>query len=107
MWVAEPCAGWPRFYEPIAGRSIRQRDTGGDEFAVVLPETTSTQAQEIAIRIRGRIASDSESPPISVAVGSAVSPDDGDSIEKLLLAADRALYGMKRPLATPSSTLER
>jgi diguanylate cyclase (GGDEF)-like protein len=72
---------------------------GGDEFAVVLPETDSAQAEQIATRIRERLASDGESPPISVAVGSAVFPDDGETIEKLLSAADRALYGMKRPPA--------
>jgi diguanylate cyclase (GGDEF)-like protein len=75
---------------------------GGDEFAVVLPETDSMQAQQIASRIRERVASDGESPPISVAVGSSVFPDDGESIEKLLSAADQALYGMKRPSALPT-----
>jgi diguanylate cyclase (GGDEF)-like protein len=77
----------------------RQLDTparfGGDEFAVVLPETDLAQAQQIATRIRELIASDAENPPISVAVGSAVFPDHGESIEKLLSAADRALYDMK------------
>jgi diguanylate cyclase (GGDEF)-like protein len=76
---------------------------GGDEFAVVLPDTASAQAQQIATRIRERVAADEESPPISVAVGSAVFPDDGESIEKLLSAADQALYGMKRPPAVPTS----
>jgi len=76
---------------------------GGDEFAVVLPQTDSAQAQQIAARIRERLASDGESPPISAAVGSAVFPDDGESIEKLLSAADRALYGMKRPPVAPAS----
>jgi diguanylate cyclase (GGDEF)-like protein len=84
----------------------RQLDTparfGGDEFAVVLPETTSAQAQQIATRISERITSDGEYPPISAAVGSAVFPDDGESIEKLLSAADQALYGMKRPPAAPT-----
>jgi diguanylate cyclase (GGDEF)-like protein len=85
----------------------RQIDTparfGGDEFAVVLPETTATQAQQIAGRIRDRIASDGESPPISAAVGAAIFPDDGDSIDTLLSAADRALYGMKRLSAAATS----
>ena len=85
----------------------RQLDTparfGGDEFAVVLPETVLAQAQQIATRIRERIASDGENPPITVAVGSAVFPDDGKSIEKLLSAADRALYSMKRAPAAPTS----
>jgi diguanylate cyclase (GGDEF)-like protein len=74
---------------------------GGDEFAVVLPETDSRQAQQIATRIRERVASDGESPPISVSVGSAVFPHDGDTIDTLLSAADRALYGMKRSPVDP------
>ena len=88
-----------RLAEVLRAQS-RQIDTparfGGDEFAVVLPETTSEQARQIAARIRDRIASDGESPPISAAAGTAVFPDDGDSIDALLSAADRALYGMKR-----------
>lgn len=84
----------------------RQLDTparfGGDEFAVVLPETDLAQAQQIATRIRELTASDAENPPISVAVGSAVFPDHGETIEKLLSAADRALYDMKRSAAVPT-----
>jgi diguanylate cyclase (GGDEF)-like protein len=76
---------------------------GGDEFVVVLPQTDSAQAQQIGARIRERLASDGENPPISAAVGSAVFPDDGESIEKLLSAADRALYDMKRPPVAPAS----
>jgi diguanylate cyclase (GGDEF)-like protein len=89
----------------------RQVDTparyGGDEFAVVLPETGSAQALRIAARIRERVASDGEDPPISVAIGTAVFPEEGESIEKLLSAADRALYGMKRPLPAPAPPREQ
>jgi diguanylate cyclase (GGDEF)-like protein len=76
---------------------------GGDEFAVVFPETGSWQARQIVARIREFIASDGESPSISVGVGSAVFPEDGETIEKLLSAADRALYGMKLPSASPTA----
>jgi diguanylate cyclase (GGDEF)-like protein len=69
---------------------------GGDEFAVVLPETSSMQAERIATRIRDHFVCDGESPLVSVSVGSAVFPDDGETVEKLILAADRALYGTKR-----------
>lgn len=99
-----------RLAEVLRGQS-RQIDTparfGGDEFAVVLPETTSTQAQQIAARIRDRIAADEESPPISAAVGTAVFPDDGETIDALLSAADRALYGMKRLSASAASAQGR
>jgi len=80
---------------------------GGDEFAVVLPETDSQQAQQIAKRIRERLASDGESPSISVSVGSAVFPEDGETVEELLSAADSALYGMKRPSPRPAVPQEQ
>jgi len=69
---------------------------GGDEFAVVLPETTAIGAEQIAARIRERVAKGEEMPPISVSVGTAVFPEDGKTIETLLSRADRSLYDMKR-----------
>jgi len=71
---------------------------GGDEFAVVLPETTAKSAEQIATRIRDRVAKDEEVPPISASVGIAVFPEDGETIETLLSRADRSLYYMKRQL---------
>jgi diguanylate cyclase (GGDEF)-like protein len=76
---------------------------GGDEFAVVFPETGSWQAQQIATRIRELIAAEGGSPSISAGIGSAVFPQDGETIDKLLSAADRALYGMQRLSARPTS----
>lgn len=77
----------------------RETDTsaryGGDEFALVLPETVEEAARLVASRIRVRLANDGEQPPLSVSVGVAVYPRDGATIEKLLNAADEALYEMK------------
>ena len=69
---------------------------GGDEFAVILPETGLEGAQQFASRIRERLASDGQQPQLSVSVGTAVYPHDGETIEKLLPIADHALYEMKR-----------
>jgi diguanylate cyclase (GGDEF)-like protein len=69
---------------------------GGDEFALILPESGADVAQRVGERIRERLAADAGFPKIAVSVGAAVFPQDGQSIEELLDAADRRLYGMKR-----------
>jgi diguanylate cyclase (GGDEF)-like protein len=68
---------------------------GGDEFAVLLPETGAGGAQYVAGRIVERVARDKEAPSISVSVGIAVHPDDGKTIEEVFETADAALYSMK------------
>jgi diguanylate cyclase (GGDEF)-like protein/PAS domain S-box-containing protein len=68
---------------------------GGDEFAVVLPETTAAAARVVASRIREQLARDNEQPPLSVSIGVADYPEGGQTIEELLRTADRELYGMK------------
>ncbi len=74
---------------------------GGDEFAVVLPETDSASATLVAERICELLAKDAEEPALSVSIGVASYPGDADTIGTLLYAADRALYAMKgeRPRA--------
>jgi diguanylate cyclase (GGDEF)-like protein/PAS domain S-box-containing protein len=80
--------------------SCRSIDTaaryGGDEFAIILPETEAREADAVARRICERLASDREEPQLSVSVGIAVYPEDGTTIEVLFHAADRALYKMKQ-----------
>jgi diguanylate cyclase (GGDEF)-like protein/PAS domain S-box-containing protein len=68
---------------------------GGDEFAVVLPETGAAAATLVARRICDLLAKDAEEPALSVSVGVASYPKDADTIGTLLYAADRALYAMK------------
>jgi diguanylate cyclase (GGDEF)-like protein len=68
---------------------------GGDEFALVLPEAPRDIASRVSSRIRERLATEAENPTLSVSAGIAAYPEDGDTPEKLLGAADHALYRMK------------
>ncbi len=72
---------------------------GGDEFAVVLPETNAEEASLVAQRICERVANDGNEPKLSVSVGLSVYPQTGDTIERLLREADSALYSMKQQRA--------
>ena len=69
---------------------------GGDEFALVMPETGANAARFVASRIRERLATQSEQPNITVSVGVAIYPSSGMTAERLLMAADEALYAMKQ-----------
>jgi diguanylate cyclase (GGDEF)-like protein/PAS domain S-box-containing protein len=68
---------------------------GGDEFAVVLPEIGAEAANQVARRICDSIANDGMGPLLSVSVGVAVYPHDGERIEALLRKADVAMHAMK------------
>jgi diguanylate cyclase (GGDEF)-like protein/PAS domain S-box-containing protein len=80
--------------------SCRSIDTaaryGGDEFAIVLPETSAKDAALVGKRICERLSGDCEEPLLSVSVGMAVYPGDGATIDTLFQSADRALYSMKQ-----------
>ena len=69
---------------------------GGDEFAIILPETKADEARMIAERIHAALVRDSEVPPVRVSLGIATYPDDGDTAEALIHEADRTLYRMKQ-----------
>jgi diguanylate cyclase (GGDEF)-like protein len=71
---------------------------GGDEFALVLPETSDDAARQVAARIRNRLDLETEEPRLKLSIGVAAFPSSGVTVEQLLDAADRALYIMKRGL---------
>jgi diguanylate cyclase (GGDEF)-like protein len=90
--------------------SCREIDTparyGGDEFAVVLPGTSSEHARRVAQRISQRLREDVEIPQLSVSIGIAEYPRDGATIEHILSAADQALYNEKHHVAGRSTVTQ-
>jgi diguanylate cyclase (GGDEF)-like protein len=90
--------------------SCREIDTparyGGDEFAVVLPGTSSEDARRVAQRISQRLSEDVENPRLSVSIGIAEYPRDGATIENILSAADHALYNEKHRIAGRSTVMQ-
>ncbi len=74
---------------------------GGEEFVIVLPETGAGGAVAVAERLRRLIAQRSISLPVgvtialTVSIGTATFPEDGDSVPQLISAADKALYAAK------------
>jgi diguanylate cyclase (GGDEF)-like protein len=68
---------------------------GGDEFALVLPESHEEEARRVANRIREVMANDDEPPYLSASIGISIYRGDGQRIEKLLSEADKDLYAEK------------
>jgi diguanylate cyclase (GGDEF)-like protein len=71
---------------------------GGDEFAVILPDSGRAGAEKIAERIRTSIEGlrpDRSSPEVAISVGIACYPEDGLDKDDLVETADAALYMAK------------
>ncbi len=75
---------------------------GGDEFAIMLPETDAEDAHAAATRMLeafrdNPFVGEQRGPvPIGASIGVATFPLDGRTATDLILAADRALYQVKR-----------
>jgi len=71
---------------------------GGDEFAILLPQTPLRDAYEVAERVRDRVASEIKVEDVSVTAsfGLASWPVDGVRINEVIAAADIALYYAKQ-----------
>jgi diguanylate cyclase (GGDEF)-like protein len=90
----------------IVRHAVRDADAacrfGGEELAVVLPETAREGGYAVAERIRRRVEQSFSGRPIdghdismTVSVGLATFPDDGLHADELVARADEALYGAK------------
>jgi diguanylate cyclase (GGDEF)-like protein len=70
---------------------------GGEEFCLLLSESTLEGAVEVAERIRAELADvNFEGEKVTVSIGAAEYPTDGESVENVLASADAALYEAKR-----------
>src|SRR3984885_7201518 len=78
---------------------------GGDEFAVLLPQTDTEQAVTLCRRVRSQY--ESELAPLGLTIGVtldfgvAVHPQDGDQKSTLMGLADKRLYELKHSGRTP------
>jgi diguanylate cyclase (GGDEF)-like protein len=82
--------------------ALRQTDTvfriGGDEFAMLLPETDQAEVLAVIQRVGAGLADhgDARFEDLRASFGVAVYPRDGDDTETLFRAADEAMYAAKR-----------
>jgi diguanylate cyclase (GGDEF)-like protein len=90
-WIAETLRGILREHDHL-GRH------GGDEFIAVLPQTSHTQALEIACRIVAVVREAAARVAVypEITIGVATMPEDGDQAKSLLEVADSRLYAKKR-----------
>jgi diguanylate cyclase (GGDEF)-like protein len=70
---------------------------GGEEFAAILPDTSKSAAVEVAEKVRAAVsrAFEADGKRITISLGVASCPDDGDAPQAVLRAADEALYEAK------------
>ncbi len=73
----------------------------GDEFVAIVPETDSEAIREFCQRIEKAVSdfslsiSDKESARVGVSLGAACYPKDGETLDQILIAADKAMYAAK------------
>lgn len=90
-----------RSLSAVVEASRREIDTaariGGEEFALLLPETNERGADKFAGRLRAAVrAAFAEQPvPLTISFGIATFPTHGKTRESLLRAGDQALYAAK------------
>ena len=68
---------------------------GGEEFLLMLPDTSLEQATQVAERIRLDLVRSTNSPSCTVSIGVTISGGSDASVEAILARADAAMYRAK------------
>ncbi len=92
-------------------KSLRTSDyafrIGGDEFAILLPQSDTEQAEVLSRRLRAAYAGSVEplhlGVPVALDYGLAVYPEDGDLQQVLIRVADERLYQLKNEDHSPAA----
>jgi diguanylate cyclase (GGDEF)-like protein len=87
----------------LFSQHVRKNDVvcryGGEEFAILLPETTTERAHAVAEKLR-RVVGDHQFPgvpqSVTISLGIADSPTHAATRDELVRAADAALYAAKQ-----------
>ena len=83
---------------------------GGDEFVLLLVDAEKAVAEEVAQRVRNVVFSttleiDVKMVRVKVSVGVGTFPEDGNGLQAVMTAADRALYKDKEHREPPKGKL--
>lgn len=74
----------------------------GDEFAAIIPETDNRSIKELCQRLEKAVnnfvlpVGDGRFAKVGVSIGTASYPQDGELLDQLLIAADKAMYEIKQ-----------
>lgn len=89
----------------VIGEQLRDYDFlaryAGDEFVAIIPETGELDVHDLCKRIEEAIGkfslqvSGNEFARVGVSIGTADFPDKGESLDQVIIAADKAMYSVK------------
>ena len=85
----------PGHRHPVARRADVLGRLGGEEFVVLLPETSVEVARVVAERIRAKVAELTDPAPFTVSIGVTTNVPATDTVDAIMARADKAMYRAK------------